>query len=76
MISKMYFSIKIYDCIITLASLLLVHFSAIPKRSFKNPGQPQLAFRERLYFRLDVCEDITEELFAHSYLDTDDNSGS
>jgi hypothetical protein len=50
MISKKCFYIKIYVCKksfkikINLASLLLVHFSVIPKRSFRNPGGPQLAF--------------------------------
>jgi hypothetical protein len=39
-----------------------------------DPGGPQLAFWERLYFRLDMYEDISEELLAYSYIDMDDNS--
>lgn len=61
---------------INLASPLLVHFSVVPKRSFMDPGGPQLAFWERLYFRLDMYENISGELLAYSYIVMDDNSDS
>jgi hypothetical protein len=48
----------------------------LPKRSFIDHGGPKLAFLERLYFRFDVCEDITDELLPYSYLDMNYNDDS